>query len=54
VATSEVYMHIAIANFSLLSFTGPKMPADLNGDMEKTVTSRNYCVGELWELLDRI
>jgi hypothetical protein len=28
-STSEVYMHIAIANFSLLSVTGPKMPADL-------------------------
>ena len=28
-STSEVYMHIAIANFYLLSVTGPKMPADL-------------------------
>lgn len=26
-STSEVYMHIAIANFYLLSVTGPKMPA---------------------------
>ena len=25
-STSEVYMHIAIANFGLLSFAGPKMP----------------------------
>jgi uncharacterized damage-inducible protein DinB len=39
-STSEVYMHIAIANFSLLSVTGPKMPADLNGNIEKTVTSK--------------
>jgi uncharacterized damage-inducible protein DinB len=37
---SEVYMHIAIANFYLLSVTGPKMPADLNGNMEKTITSK--------------
>ncbi|HTG29407.1 MAG TPA: DinB family protein [Methylomirabilota bacterium] len=29
-STSEVYMHIAIANFYLLSVTGPKMPVDLN------------------------
>lgn len=39
-STSEVYMHIAIANFYLLSVTGPKMPADLNGNMEKTITSK--------------
>jgi uncharacterized damage-inducible protein DinB len=39
-STSEVYMHIAIANFYLLSVTGPKMRADLNGNMEKTITSK--------------
>lgn len=39
-STSEVYMHIAIANFYLLSVTGPKMPADLKQDMEKSVTSK--------------
>jgi DinB superfamily len=39
-STSEVYMHIAIANFYLLSVTGPKIPADLNENMEKTVTSK--------------
>jgi hypothetical protein len=39
-STSEVYMHIAIANFYLLSVTGPKMPADLNENMEKTITSK--------------
>ena len=27
-STSEVYMHIALANFYLLSVTGPKMPAE--------------------------
>jgi len=37
-STSEVYMHIAMANFYLLSVTGPKMPADLKEDAEKTVT----------------
>src|SRR5467141_4546446 len=35
-SVSEVYMHLAIANFYLLSVTGPKMPADLKEDMEKT------------------
>jgi hypothetical protein len=28
-STSEVYMHIVMANFYLLRVTGPKMPADL-------------------------
>lgn len=44
-STSEVYMHIAIANFYLLSVTGPKMPADLKQGMEKTVTSKAEVVG---------
>jgi uncharacterized damage-inducible protein DinB len=39
-STSEVYMHIALANFCLLSVTGPKMPAELKLEMEKTVTSK--------------
>jgi len=39
-STSEVYMHIALANFYLLSVTGPKMPAGLKEDSEKTVTAK--------------
>jgi len=40
-STSEVYMHIALANFYLLSVTGPPMPPDMKSDdMEKTVTSK--------------
>lgn len=39
-STSEVYMHIVMANFYLLSVTGPKMPDDLKGDAEKAVTSK--------------
>src|SRR6201987_2428450 len=40
-SVSEVYMHIALANFYLLSVTGPKMPPDITSDeMEKTVTSK--------------
>src|ERR1700682_2478381 len=38
-STSEAYMHIALANFWLLSITRPKMPGDLQGpDLEKTAT----------------
>ena len=39
-STSEVYMHIALANFYLLSVTGPKMPAELKREMEKSVTAK--------------
>src|SRR5258708_27063291 len=39
-STSEVYMHIALANFYLLSVTGPKMPAELKIEMEKSVTAK--------------
>src|SRR5437868_6515292 len=37
---SEVYMHLAIANFGLLSVTGPKFPQGLTQAMEKSVTSK--------------
>ena len=40
-STSEVFMHIVISNFGLLSTTGPKVPADLTSeDMERTVTNK--------------
>jgi uncharacterized damage-inducible protein DinB len=39
-STSEVYMHIAIANFYLLSVTGPPMPVDLKENTEKTVITK--------------
>ena len=49
-STSEVYMHIVLANFYLLSVTGPKMPADIKtSDMEKTVMAK----GEVIDWLKR-
>jgi uncharacterized damage-inducible protein DinB len=39
-STSEVYMHIALSNFYLLSVTGPKLPADFKPELEKTVTAK--------------
>lgn len=40
-STSEVFMHIALTNFYLLSVTGPKMPADMtSNELEKTVTAK--------------
>ena len=54
-STSEVYMHIAIANFYLLSVTGPKMPADLNSpDLEKTVTAKTDVIRWLKRSLDAV
>jgi uncharacterized damage-inducible protein DinB len=53
-STSEVYMHIAVANFYLLSVTGPKMPADLKEGMEKTVTSKAEVINWLKRSLDAV
>jgi len=53
-SASEVYMHIAIANFYLLSVAGPKMPADLNQGMEKTVISKAEVIGWLKRSLQAV
>ena len=51
-STSEVYMHIVVANFYLLSVTGPKMPPDLKEDAERTVTSKAQVIDWLKRSLD--
>jgi uncharacterized damage-inducible protein DinB len=53
-STSEVYMHIAMANFYLLSVTGPKMPADLKEGMEKTITSKTDVIAWLKRSLEAV
>jgi hypothetical protein len=53
-STSEVYMHIVMANFYLLSITGPKMPAGLKDDAEKTVTSKTEVIDWLRRSLDAV
>jgi len=53
-STSEVYMHIAMANFYLLSVTGPKMPAGLKEDAKKTVTSKAEVIDWLKRSLDAV
>jgi uncharacterized damage-inducible protein DinB len=54
-STSEVLMHIALANFHLLSITGPKMPHDLTSpDMEKTVTAKPEVINWLKRSLDAV
>ena len=53
-STSEVYMHIAIANFYLLSLTGPKMPAELKPEMAKTVTAKPEVIDWLKRSLEAV
>lgn len=51
---SEVYMHIAVANFFLLSRTGPAMPADIKDDTEKTVTAKADVIAWLKRSFDAV
>jgi uncharacterized damage-inducible protein DinB len=53
-STSEVYMHIVMANFYLLSVTGPNMPDDLKDDAEKTVTSKAAVIAWLKRSLEAV
>lgn len=53
-STSEVYMHIAIGNFWLLSATGTKMPPDLKMNAEKTVTSKPEVIAWLKRSLEAV
>jgi uncharacterized damage-inducible protein DinB len=52
---SEVYMHLTLANFYLLSVTGPKMPAEIQSEeMEKTVTSKAEVIDWLKRSLEAV
>jgi uncharacterized damage-inducible protein DinB len=54
-SVSEVFMHIAIANFYLLSVTGPPMPPDMNSDtLEQTVTSKPEVIADLKRSLNAV
>jgi uncharacterized damage-inducible protein DinB len=55
-STSEVYMHIAIANFWLLSNTGVKLPQDVKIDMqtEKQVTKKAEVIQWLKRSLEAV
>jgi uncharacterized damage-inducible protein DinB len=54
-STSEVFMHIAVANFYLLSITGPKMPAEVeNTNLEKTVTAKPDVIRWLKQSFDAV
>jgi uncharacterized damage-inducible protein DinB len=54
-STSEVFMHIAVSNFYLLSVTGPKMPAEIrSSNFEKTVTAKPEVIDWLKRSLDAV
>jgi len=53
-STSEVYMHIATANFYLLSVTGPKIPDDMKEGIETSVTSKAEVIKWLKRSLDAV
>jgi uncharacterized damage-inducible protein DinB len=58
-SVSEVYMHIAIANFYLLSVTGPPMPPEIKEDssadaMEKSMMSKADVIAFLKRSLDAV
>jgi uncharacterized damage-inducible protein DinB len=53
-STSEVYMHIAEANFGLLAVTGPKPPADMKEGIEKSVTAKADVISWLKRSLDAV
>jgi uncharacterized damage-inducible protein DinB len=54
-STSEVFMHIALTNFRLLSITGPPMPADMKSvGMEKTITAKHEVIQWLKRSLDAV
>jgi hypothetical protein len=54
-STSEVFMHIALTNFWLLSITGVPMPADIKSpDMERAVTAKADVIEWLKRSLDAV
>ena len=53
-STSEVYMHVALANFYLLSITGTKVPAEMKLEMEKSVTAKAEVINWLKRSLEAV
>jgi uncharacterized damage-inducible protein DinB len=54
-SVSEVYMHIALANFGLLSVTGVKPPAEMkSNELEKSVTAKPEVISWLKRSLEAV
>jgi uncharacterized damage-inducible protein DinB len=53
-SVSEVYMHLAGANFMLPRFVGVEPPAGIDRSMEKTVTEKAKVVEQLKQSFDHV
>src|SRR5438105_3027272 len=53
-STSEVYMHIVLANFYMLKAIGSKMPAELKEGIEKQITSKGDVISWLKRSLEAV
>jgi uncharacterized damage-inducible protein DinB len=53
-SVSEVYMHLAGANYLFASFIGVKSPAGISGDMERTVTEKAKVVENLKQSFEHL
>ncbi len=53
-STSEVFMHIVVANYWLLSIAGQPAPPDLKDNAEKTVTSKADVIAWLNRSLEAV
>jgi uncharacterized damage-inducible protein DinB len=53
-SVSEVYMHVALANYYLASFTGVKMPEGIDREMETKVTDKAKVVDALKKSIDHL
>jgi uncharacterized damage-inducible protein DinB len=53
-SVSEVFMHVTMANYFLLSHIGVQRPADLPADAEKSVTEKEQVVAWLKKSVDAV
>jgi uncharacterized damage-inducible protein DinB len=53
-SASEVYMHIVLANYGLLHYTGPEIPGDLKEDADKTVTNKPEVIAWMKRSLEAV
>jgi len=53
-SVSEVYMHVAGADFLIPSFMGVKVPAGIDRDMEKTVTDKTKVIDSLKQSFEHV
>jgi uncharacterized damage-inducible protein DinB len=51
---SEVYVHVALANYSLMKFIGIDPPADFNRNMEKTITDKQQVIEAMRKSFDHV